>query len=97
MNAAHRTRFFLYILLSFTLVPGSYLLARNFPMYSRDGMVAGAEPRTFSAETQAFLGEMGYTIEKRTHIGMASAILVLEDGWLAGWADGVGGGAGTGW
>jgi len=55
------------------------------------------ETRAFSAETQAVLGEMGYILEQKEHIGMASAIQVIADGWLAGWVDGVGGGAGTGW
>ena len=55
------------------------------------------EPETFSAETLSALLSMGYSIAEREHIGNASAIMVLENGWLAGWADVVGAGAGTGW
>jgi len=52
------------------------------------------EPRALGAETQAVLGEMGYTLRGQDHLGMASAIRVLDDGRLAGWADGVGVGTG---
>jgi gamma-glutamyltranspeptidase/glutathione hydrolase len=55
------------------------------------------EPDTFSAETEAKLNAMGYEFREREHIGNASAIMVGDDGWFSGWADGVGAGAGTGW
>jgi gamma-glutamyltranspeptidase/glutathione hydrolase len=56
-----------------------------------------AEPGTFSEDTRLLLERMGYTIEKREHLGMAAAVMRYADGWFTGWADGVGGGAGTGW
>ncbi len=55
------------------------------------------EPDTFSAETAGRLRAMGYEFRQRRSIGSASAIMVAPGGWLSGWSDGVGAGAGTGW
>ncbi len=55
------------------------------------------ETNTFGAETAGLLREMGYLFRQWGHIGSASAIMATADGWLSGWSDGVGAGAGTGW
>ncbi|MBN2287800.1 MAG: gamma-glutamyltransferase [Candidatus Glassbacteria bacterium] len=59
------------------------------------------EPNALSADTRRLLEGMGYALERIDHLGTASAACVLtglESGtWYAGWADGMGVGAGTGY
>jgi gamma-glutamyltranspeptidase / glutathione hydrolase len=55
------------------------------------------ETNTFSAGTAGRLMEMGYQFRQWGKIGSASAIMAVPGGWLSGWSDGVGAGAGTGW
>ena len=55
------------------------------------------EKFALSRETAERLEKMGYKIREREYIGAASAVRVLGEGWFAGWADGTGAGAGTGW
>ncbi|HUU26788.1 MAG TPA: gamma-glutamyltransferase [archaeon] len=52
--------------------------------------------KAFPEDTRKLLAGMGYTLEERQYIGSAAAIAALPEGWFAGWADGVGAGAGTG-
>jgi len=59
-------------------------------------MIQAGGPHSF-ADTRLLLERMGYTIEIRDHLGMVAVVMRYADGWFTGWADGVGGGAGTGW
>jgi len=55
------------------------------------------EANALSADTRKLLTRMGYAFEYRDNLGTAAAAAVLPGGWYAGWADGMGIGAGTGY
>lgn len=50
----------------------------------------------FPRDTREILRQMGYELKNRQYIGRAAAIAALPGGLFAGWSDGVGAGAGTG-